>query len=65
MSPTERAIFRILYQHACFGSGADVRNAARSSMEAMVKEAGETLRNAMALNNLDMVAYFATRPITR
>ena len=63
MTNTERAIFRSLYQQACFGAGADVRRAARASMEAMVKEADDTMRNALMSNCLDMATYFATKPI--
>lgn len=63
MTTTEHAIFRMLYQQACFGAGADVRRAARASMQAMLNEAGDTLRDAFERNNLDMSAYFATRPL--
>jgi hypothetical protein len=63
VTATEREILRRLYREACFGAGADVRRSARASLEAMVREAGTSLRAAFEEERLDLAAYFATRPI--
>ena len=63
MTQTEREIFRKLYNEACHGAGAKVRNSARASLEAMATEAGVTLADAMEQNGLCIHAYFASRPI--
>lgn len=63
MTRVEIEIVRRLYNEACHGAGAKIRNAARKSLESMCVEAGESLMEVFDKANLNMDNYFASRPI--
>lgn len=64
MTPVERQIVLKLYNEACHGAGAQVRTSARHSLEAMICEAGESMKDVFDRYNLCMASYFASRPIS-
>lgn len=63
MDSAQRAELRSLYREAVHGAGAEPRRAARAKIAAMLEAAGVQMRDAFEANNLDMAAFFASRPI--
>jgi hypothetical protein len=64
MTDSETECLRDLYRQACHGAGAEPRRIARGAIKALLIEADISLRDAFHEANLDMAAYFATRPIS-
>lgn len=64
MTKIEMQIIRKLYNEACHGAGAQIRNVARASLENMLREAGQEMFTVFEENNLCISSYFASRPIS-
>ena len=65
MTDEDRAIIRDLYRTACHGAGAAPRWQARDRLERTLDEAGLDMARVFERLNLDLGAYFASRPISR
>ena len=62
--PLNTPAVRELYRAACHGAGAEVRTAARKQLEGCPEFKRLGLLAFFQAHNLDMAAYFASRPIS-
>lgn len=65
MDAEDRAAIRELYRAACHGAGAPARWEARDRLARIVDEAGLDLARLFEALDLDLGAWFASRPISR